>query len=358
MFKEIKQIKSWLETMGITNYVIDENLFVHVDGDVGINEKELTEIPVKFGVVTGNFLCHKNKLTSLNGSPYKCQSFNCSENLLHSLEGGPVEVAVDFFCHNNRLESLKFGPVKPVREYYCFENKLKNLSGAPKEVMDTFICSKNELVSLRGAPQKVGRVFDCSFNQLVSLKGGPIEVGDTYDCSHNKLESLEGIVQKVYVLSAQNNQIKSLKHCPIILDDLCISFNKLESLEYAPKSVPGHFLFRCNELTNLNYAPEYVGHTFDCGGNKLTNFKGIENLVACEFRSEQNQIESFEFLPKEVTGSLLIRQEKIIEGFEAFIIDKQLLIDTSLKELNSFILKKDLDKNLKINLTNQPKAKL
>jgi hypothetical protein len=78
----------------------------------------LTEIPVKFGEVTGYF--------------------NCSINQLASLEGAPKSVGGDF---------------------HCFNNKLTSLEGATKSVGGIFNCSYNQLTSLVGAPKSVGVLF-------------------------------------------------------------------------------------------------------------------------------------------------------------------------------------------------------
>ena len=61
------QIK-WLTDMGIATYTY-ENGKVDVHGDVDISNKNLTSIPVQFGMVSGNFYCWYNKLTSLAGAP-------------------------------------------------------------------------------------------------------------------------------------------------------------------------------------------------------------------------------------------------------------------------------------------------
>ncbi len=56
---------------------------------------------VRFGVVTGDFYCSGNKLTSLEGAPLKVGGlFECSHNALTSLEGAPQEVR-SFYCFAN-----------------------------------------------------------------------------------------------------------------------------------------------------------------------------------------------------------------------------------------------------------------
>jgi len=66
---DLIHIREWLEQMGIENYTINDDGTVDVDGDVNISNKNLTEIPIQFGKVNGNFWCNNNELTTLKGVP-------------------------------------------------------------------------------------------------------------------------------------------------------------------------------------------------------------------------------------------------------------------------------------------------
>ena len=68
MFKTKKQIKQWLDEMGVKDYTINKNLIVDVEGDVNLSYKNLKELPVQFGKVKGNFFCSNNQLKSLKGA--------------------------------------------------------------------------------------------------------------------------------------------------------------------------------------------------------------------------------------------------------------------------------------------------
>ena len=137
-----EDVEATLEKYEIKNYTINDDLTVDVDGDVFIDKLELSQFPVKFGTVSGDFYCYDNKLTSL--------------------EGAPKEVGGDFICRNNNLTSLK---------------------GAPREVGGIFNCSQNKLTSLIGAPKRVGRDFYCNSNKLKSLDG----IGDVGAYRHRHL---------------------------------------------------------------------------------------------------------------------------------------------------------------------------
>jgi hypothetical protein len=78
------------------------------DSDLNISNMNLTEIPVKFYKINGNFSCSYNNLTSLKFRPEIVNgNFYCSFNKLTSLEFCPKEVKGFFYCYNNPLKSKK-----------------------------------------------------------------------------------------------------------------------------------------------------------------------------------------------------------------------------------------------------------
>jgi hypothetical protein len=88
----------------ITNYTINPDGSIDVDGNVDLSFKDLTELPLTFNRITGNFSCSCNNLTSLKGSPrwVGCH-FTCSNNPLTSLEFSPDYVGGYFNCEYNNL---------------------------------------------------------------------------------------------------------------------------------------------------------------------------------------------------------------------------------------------------------------
>jgi hypothetical protein len=112
---------------------------------------------------------------------------------------GLVDIKGDFNCRRSGIEDLmgvKFGEV--TGHFICDENfAMKSLIGAPIKVGGNFNCSENQLTSLEGAPQEIGGFFNCSENQLTSLKGGPRIVKGGYSCILNELTSLEGAPQEI-----------------------------------------------------------------------------------------------------------------------------------------------------------------
>jgi hypothetical protein len=228
---EIMSLETILNKTVEGTYTIQSDGTADVKGNVNISGMDLLiEIPVKFGKVTGNFDCSRNKLTSLKGAPQSVGgSFYCHLNQLTSLEGAPQSVGGSFYCDDNQLTSLGGSPQSIGRVFYCANNKLTSLDGAPKSVGGNFDCSNNELTNLQGATQLLGGDFFCNNNQLTSLKGVPKSVSGYFYCSNNRLTSLEG----------------------------------------APQSVGEGFNCNYNQLTNLEGAPQSVGGYFDCSNNKV-----------------------------------------------------------------------------------------
>ena len=118
----------------IQNYSINDDGTVDVDGEVFLTRKNLKNIPLNFGRVTGNFGCAYNELTSLKGCPtYVGGDFYCNVNKLKSLEYCPSYVGKNFGCYNNNLTSLEGFPIVNGNKIDCSYNKnLKNFKGFPE----------------------------------------------------------------------------------------------------------------------------------------------------------------------------------------------------------------------------------
>jgi hypothetical protein len=172
---------------------------------------DLTEM-----IITGNFYCNHNKLTSLQGAPREVvKNFACHNNKLTSLEGAPREVGGGFICSGNNLTSLEGAPREVGGDFHCSGNNLTSLEGAPRYVGGYFHCSRNNLTSLEGAPRKVGGDFDCNSNKLTSLEGAPDKVGGNFQCSSNNLTSLEGAPLEVGKgFYCTRNNLTSLEGAP------------------------------------------------------------------------------------------------------------------------------------------------
>ena len=140
-------IKKICKKYNITNYTINDDGSIDVEGDVNLSSLYLDELPLTFNKVTGYFGCGDNKLTTLKGSP--------------RWVGG------NFSCNLNNLTNLEFSPEYVGAWFSCGYNKLTTLKGCPTWVGGYFECVCNNLTNLEFSPEYVGSWFDCQFNKLI-----------------------------------------------------------------------------------------------------------------------------------------------------------------------------------------------
>ena len=123
-----KEVAKICQQYGIKNWSINKDGLIDVTGNVNLEEKRLTKLPLKFGMVSGGFWCNYNQLTTL--------------------EGAPRSVGGDFWCFGNQLTTLKGAPESVVGYFNCSFNELTTLEGAPYSVSGNFWCHNNPLPDL------------------------------------------------------------------------------------------------------------------------------------------------------------------------------------------------------------------
>lgn len=171
ILKDKEAIKAWLDKYRIKKYTIHEDFTVDVNGNVNLNDCNIKNIPVQFGVVNGTFECGYNKLTSLKGCP-------------HTVNG-------EFHCSKNELINLIYGPKIVGKKYICVASGLTSLEGCPEKIYDSCDIHGNELITLKYGPVLVEGMFNCSYNKLQDLTHiSKIIKGDIY-CSNNPIINIE-----------------------------------------------------------------------------------------------------------------------------------------------------------------------
>ena len=107
---------------------INDKGLLDYNGNVDISTKNLTEIQIKFGKVTGDFNCSFNLFTSLECMPNEIiGDFDCSYGEITSLIGGPKIVTGKYDCRVNKIEDLGGFPIKVGSLVYDFDiNKIIN----------------------------------------------------------------------------------------------------------------------------------------------------------------------------------------------------------------------------------------
>jgi hypothetical protein len=134
----------------ITNYTINDDGSIDVNGGVHLSSKGLTELPLVFNKVSGHFYFDNNKLTTLKGSPKWVGGY--------------------FYCDFNDLTSLEFSPDYVGGSFGCTDNDLTDLVGSPKEVGGYFYCASNQnLLNPKGYSEKIGKRLVCPDTPLGSI---------------------------------------------------------------------------------------------------------------------------------------------------------------------------------------------
>lgn len=153
----LAEIEEWLDEYGVTNYKINDDYTVDVNGSVDLNKQDLEEIPVEFNIVKGSFSCADNKLKNL---------INC-----------PKRVEKSFYCYNNRLISLEGCPEYVGEHMDCSggKNQLVSLEYAPKYIKDNFLCDYNPIESLDKFNTDLGGIFSHSGDPIAGFEDLYIE---------------------------------------------------------------------------------------------------------------------------------------------------------------------------------------
>lgn len=203
----------------IDHYVIKEGL-VDVRGSVKITGTSLRKLPLKFGNVSGEFLCHGNQLDTLKGVPeFVGGDFNCSNNQLVSLKDGPKKVGGNFSCHENQLESLKGSPKYIFGNFNGFLNNLTSLEGAPEIVDGDCSLFENQLTSLKSGPSYIGGSFHITGNRLIDLRGLPEFIGNvlSIDNSTSLFTDYKNCIVKAVKIEVQQKRYKPVRLLPLVI---------------------------------------------------------------------------------------------------------------------------------------------
>lgn len=212
-----ENIKRFLDSVHVVNYKINEDYTVDVLGNVKIR-KDLHNLPVKFDYVMGDFDISSCQLSTLRGCPDVVGGdFISTNNMITTLEGGPMEVTGNYDVRQCNLTSLKGSPEKINRDFLCSYNGLVNLIGGPKIVDGSYKVDNCLLKTLEGAPDLLSNNFDCSYNFLEDLLDGPDMINGIYDCSYNNLQTLEGGPSSVGTFNCRGNRHLNVKQSQNLL---------------------------------------------------------------------------------------------------------------------------------------------
>ncbi len=147
---EVEEIISFCEFNIITNYKINDDSSIDVNGNVSFWIGHKLKIPIKFNKVTGHFVINhglNSELESLENSPREVGgTFNASNVKLKSLKGSPDFIGGDFFCYNNNITTLEYFPSVVVGNIEIFSNPIESLDGYNGNYNKILIDNKVKLI--------------------------------------------------------------------------------------------------------------------------------------------------------------------------------------------------------------------
>ena len=170
LFESFNSIHNWCDRYDITNYTINDDGSIDVNGNVNLFNTNISELPISFNKVSGDFSCESSRLTDLKGSPEKIGGyFHCGYNYLTTLEGCPKIIKEHFDASGNELTSLQFGPESVNGYFSCNNNNIKSFEHIPKYIKNSLSLKNNEIEDLSG-------LEGLDKNQMIYMTGNPISL--------------------------------------------------------------------------------------------------------------------------------------------------------------------------------------
>ena len=119
LFESFNSIHNWCDRYDITNYTINDDGSIDVNGNVNLFNTNISELPISFNKVSGDFSCESSRLTDLKGSPEKIGGyFHCGYNPIGSI----FDFAdIDFIRAFKTFKVIKDGIVNLKRLRYVME---------------------------------------------------------------------------------------------------------------------------------------------------------------------------------------------------------------------------------------------
>lgn len=194
---------------------------------------------------------HSEKLTSLEGSPLKVETFDISFSPIKNMIGitDKVKNINLVFCGEiTSLEGMPRSIDGDLKIGFC--KKLTSLKGIPKYIKGDLVITHTEISNLEHFPKYIGGNIKFDTNKLTSLIGLPKDFENKLKCiNENKLTSLEGCPSKLDLINLDGtNNLESYNHFPIYNLDLDIYTSKYDNIEI-------NFLIDSENINNisLNY---------------------------------------------------------------------------------------------------------
>jgi hypothetical protein len=181
------------EAIDDKDWEITHGGYVDIFTDCRIVAKgELSRLPVKFGLIDGDFSVYGLGLETLENCPDVVNgSFDCSHNKLKDLLDAPETVAGEFYCTHNPLRSLH-GCVD-YTEIDCRNCNLTKLDGLGH--CHAVLAYNNPLKTLHNLPTAT-KILNITYNNDLALLGAlTVDWLNILDDSFQAMTELENVIR-------------------------------------------------------------------------------------------------------------------------------------------------------------------
>jgi hypothetical protein len=166
--------KDWIQINSFTREI-------WVYGSVTARASDITELPIRFAEVSGNFKVtgHFRNLRTLKGFPRKVgRRFTIMGSQIQNLQGGPNTVGEEYSAQENQLITLK-GLAKSVGKYGVdvAKNPLQSLEGLHDKISEIILSYDANLPLLRLLLVKHSLILE-NYDEFVDHRNAP---GDQVD---------------------------------------------------------------------------------------------------------------------------------------------------------------------------------
>ena len=254
-----EKIANWLKKNGVTNFTINDDNSVDVDGDLVFDGLRHEKLPVNFKSVTGSVSLVGALLKTLEGLPDEINGdFNISAMKLDTTAGFPMKVHGD--CHLSKLDvkaTLSTSRMAHVEGDLIINGWLAtSFVGLPGYVGGDFMVKEApKLNSMKGMPKEIGGDCYSTLTLVQNLQGFAKKIGgDLKLSSPGAISSAEGMGEvggNVFI--TVRGDTFSFSDLPRHINgNLTIETNgtNVTNLEGFPDEVNGDINMRLSNITN------------------------------------------------------------------------------------------------------------
>lgn len=262
---EVVEILKEFKTVDLFNYEVHDDLSISINGDVDLSNKKLTQLPVSFNIIKGNF--------------------SCSHNNLISLKGAPKKVSNTFSANHNKIIFLKDLPQCP--EIFLGHNNIKSLDNIPEETKFLDLSFNNiNLISVQLMQQNNYKIESINLSNNKIIDG----IDNLMNCK---------LLDRIYLNDNKINSMEDFKHFPK-LRILSLRDNRINKFIW-DNNFSKNLIFLnlgANEIKELYVDPKIELNKLCVSGKYLEKIEVNKNTMIAINYSQRTLIEQIDFHQK------------------------------------------------------------